>query len=112
MLFVRIVRRRHLAPAGVLARYRVAGVPDCQTAGNGSSEERKPIMAGGMFDRARLLQRRGGLPVLRQLALASFILLTPSLASVQAAEFRIEEATIGDIQAAIPPPDFGPVPEE
>jgi amidase len=39
--------------------------------------------------------------VLRQLALASFILLTPSLASAQAIEFRIEEATIGDIQAAI-----------
>jgi amidase len=39
--------------------------------------------------------------VLRQLALASFILLTPSLASAQAAKFRMEEATIEDIQAAI-----------
>jgi amidase len=39
--------------------------------------------------------------VLRQLALASFILLTPSLVSAQTAKFRIEEATIEDIQAAI-----------
>jgi amidase len=39
--------------------------------------------------------------VLRQLALASFILLTPRLASAQTAKFRIEEATIEDIQAAI-----------
>jgi len=39
--------------------------------------------------------------VLRQLALASFILLTPPLASAQTAKFRIEEATIEDIQAAI-----------
>jgi Asp-tRNA(Asn)/Glu-tRNA(Gln) amidotransferase A subunit family amidase len=39
--------------------------------------------------------------MLRQLALASFILLTPSLVSAQNANFRIEEATIEDIQAAI-----------
>jgi amidase len=42
--------------------------------------------------------------VLRQLALtslASFILLTPPLVSAQPAKFRIEEATIEDIQAAI-----------
>ncbi len=39
--------------------------------------------------------------MLRQLALASFILLTPPLASAQTAKFRIEEATIEDIQAAI-----------
>jgi amidase len=39
--------------------------------------------------------------VLRQLALASFILLAPSLVSAQTAKFRIEEATIEDIQAAI-----------
>jgi amidase len=39
--------------------------------------------------------------VLRQLALASFILLTPSLASAQTTKFPIEEATIEDIQAAI-----------
>jgi amidase len=39
--------------------------------------------------------------VLRQLALASFILLAPPLASAQAAKFQIEEATIEDIQAAI-----------
>jgi len=39
--------------------------------------------------------------VLRQLAFASFILLTPSLASAQTAKFRIEEATIEDIQSAI-----------
>jgi amidase len=39
--------------------------------------------------------------VLRQLALASFILLTPSLVSAQTAKFRIEEATIEDIQTAI-----------
>lgn len=42
--------------------------------------------------------------MLRQLALASlasFVLLTPSLASAQPAKFRIEEATIEDIQGAI-----------
>ena len=39
--------------------------------------------------------------MLRQLALASFILLTPSMVSAQAANFQIEEATIEDIQAAI-----------
>jgi amidase len=39
--------------------------------------------------------------VLRQLALASLILLTPSLVSAQTAKFRIEEATIEDIQTAI-----------
>jgi amidase len=39
--------------------------------------------------------------VLRQLALASFILLTPSPVSAQPAKFRIEEATIEDIQTAI-----------
>jgi len=39
--------------------------------------------------------------MLRRLALASFILLTPSLVSAETASFRIEEATIEDIQAAI-----------
>jgi Asp-tRNA(Asn)/Glu-tRNA(Gln) amidotransferase A subunit family amidase len=39
--------------------------------------------------------------VLRQLAVASFILFTPSLVSAQPAKFRIEEATIEDIQTAI-----------
>ena len=39
--------------------------------------------------------------MLRQLAFASFILLTLPLASAQTAQFRIEEATIEDIQAAI-----------
>jgi amidase len=39
--------------------------------------------------------------VLRQLALASFILLTPSMVSAQTANFHIEEATIEDIQAAV-----------
>jgi Asp-tRNA(Asn)/Glu-tRNA(Gln) amidotransferase A subunit family amidase len=39
--------------------------------------------------------------MLRQLAFASFILLTPSLASAQTEKFQIEEATIEDIQAAI-----------
>src|SRR3954468_17326921 len=43
----------------------------------------------------------GGSPMLRQLALALFILLTPSLVSAQTAKFQIEEATIEDIQAAI-----------
>src|SRR5215468_6929738 len=47
------------------------------------------------------MQRNGGTPVLRHLALASFILLTPALASAQTAKFQIEEATIEDIQAAI-----------
>ena len=39
--------------------------------------------------------------MLRQLALASFILLTPPLVWAQTAKFRIEEATIENIQAAI-----------
>ena len=40
--------------------------------------------------------------MLRQLVLAvSFIFLIPPLASAQAANFQIEEATIEDIQAAI-----------
>jgi Asp-tRNA(Asn)/Glu-tRNA(Gln) amidotransferase A subunit family amidase len=39
--------------------------------------------------------------VLRQLALAAFILLAPSMVSAQAANFQVEEATIEDIQAAI-----------
>src|SRR5258706_5708107 len=39
--------------------------------------------------------------MLRHLVLASFILLTPTLASAQTAKFRIEEATIEDIQAAL-----------
>jgi len=39
--------------------------------------------------------------VLRQLALASLVLLTPPLVSAKTAKFRIEEATIEDIQAAI-----------
>src|SRR5437660_2708011 len=39
--------------------------------------------------------------MLRQLALASFILLTPSLVSAQTAKFQIEEATVEDIQAGI-----------
>src|ERR1700675_1596981 len=58
-------------------------------------------MAGGDVRPCGLLQRRGGPPVLRQLALASFILLTPSLVSAQTTKFTIEEATIEDIQAAI-----------
>jgi amidase len=37
----------------------------------------------------------------RRLAFASFILLAPSLVSAETAKFRIEEATIEDIQAAI-----------
>jgi Asp-tRNA(Asn)/Glu-tRNA(Gln) amidotransferase A subunit family amidase len=37
----------------------------------------------------------------RRLALASFIVLVPSIASAQTAKFRIEEATIENIQAAI-----------
>jgi amidase len=47
------------------------------------------------------MQKEGGSPVLRQLALASLILLTPPLVSAQAAKFPIEEATIEGIQAAI-----------
>jgi amidase len=39
--------------------------------------------------------------MLRELALASFVLLTSPLVSAQAVEFRIEEATIEDIQGAI-----------
>src|SRR5438876_6748206 len=39
--------------------------------------------------------------MLRHLVVASFILLVPELASAQTAKFRIEEATIEDIQSAI-----------
>src|SRR5213080_2092778 len=39
--------------------------------------------------------------MLRRLVFASFILLAPELASAQTAKFRIEEATVEDIQAAI-----------
>src|SRR3989442_7550620 len=39
--------------------------------------------------------------MLRQLTLASFILLVPGLVSAQTAKFRIEEAAIEDIQSAI-----------
>src|SRR5216117_553845 len=39
--------------------------------------------------------------MLRRLAVASFILLVPGLASAQTAKFRIEEATIEGIQSAI-----------
>jgi amidase len=39
--------------------------------------------------------------MLRQLAFATFIALTPQLLSAQTAKFQIEEATIEDIQAAI-----------
>src|SRR5436190_2555702 len=39
--------------------------------------------------------------MLRHLVVASFILLVPGLASAQTAKFRIEEATIEDIQSAI-----------
>ena len=39
--------------------------------------------------------------MLRQLALASFILLASSLVSAETAKFRVEEATVEDIQAAI-----------
>ena len=39
--------------------------------------------------------------MLRQLALALFISLTPSMVAAQTANFQIEEATIEDIQAAI-----------
>src|SRR5215467_4593179 len=51
--------------------------------------------------RTVVMKRKGGVTVLRQLALASFILLAPSLVSAQTAKFQIEEATIEDIQAAI-----------
>src|SRR5215475_10088337 len=47
------------------------------------------------------MQGKGGRPMLRQLAFASFILLTPSLVSAQTATFQVEEATIETIQAAI-----------
>src|SRR5213594_398330 len=39
--------------------------------------------------------------MLRHLVVASFILLVPELASAQTAKFRIEEATIEDIQSSI-----------
>jgi Asp-tRNA(Asn)/Glu-tRNA(Gln) amidotransferase A subunit family amidase len=47
------------------------------------------------------MQGKGGRPVLRQLALAAFISLTPSMVSAQTANFHIEEATIEDIQTAV-----------
>jgi amidase len=39
--------------------------------------------------------------MLRQIAFATFVLLAPSVVSAETAKFRIEEATIEDIQAAI-----------
>src|SRR5262245_55700641 len=48
-----------------------------------------------------VMKRKGGSPMLRLLALASFLLLAPSLGSAQTARFQIEETTIEDIQAAI-----------
>src|SRR5215468_3974621 len=48
-----------------------------------------------------VMQRKGGRPVLRQLAFASFILLAPSLVSAETGKFQVEEATIEDIQGAI-----------
>src|SRR5262252_6557729 len=47
------------------------------------------------------MKRKGGSRMLRQFALASLLLLTPSLVSAQDAKFQIEETTIEDIQAAI-----------
>src|SRR5438132_5166560 len=47
------------------------------------------------------LTAKGGRAVFRQLALATFILLMPQLASAQTPKFRIEETTIEDIQSAI-----------
>src|SRR5262245_63953844 len=47
------------------------------------------------------MKRKGGSRMLRQFALASLFLLTPSLVSAQNAKFQIEETTIEDIQAAI-----------
>src|SRR5262245_22021660 len=54
-----------------------------------------------MFVWRAVMQRKGRCPMLRQLAFASFILLTPSLATAQTEKFQVEEATIEDIQAAI-----------
>src|SRR5262249_54893508 len=63
---------------------------------------RRPYAAdGGARGDAGKRKEKGGSPMVRQLALASFLLLTPSLASAQTAKFQIEEATIEDIQAAI-----------
>src|SRR5215471_9808104 len=55
----------------------------------------------GRFGSRECGEAKKGGGMLRQLALASFILLTPPLLSAQIAKFRIEEATIEDIQAAI-----------
>src|SRR5262245_13774702 len=56
-----------------------------------------------LSDNEKRFERRAkeGGPVLRQLAIASFMLLAPALAWAQPAKFRIEEATVEDIQAAI-----------
>src|SRR5215469_12396359 len=51
--------------------------------------------------RTVVMKRKGGSRMLRQFALASLLLLTPSLVSAQNAKFQIEEAAIEDIQAAI-----------
>src|SRR5215471_9793174 len=51
--------------------------------------------------RTVVMKRKGGSRMLRQFALASLLLLTPSLVSAQNAKFQIEETTIEDIQAAI-----------
>jgi hypothetical protein len=56
---------------------------------------------GPGYSGAAVTQGKRGHAVLRQLALASFIMLTPPPVSAQTAKFQIEEATIEDIQAAI-----------
>src|SRR5690349_11529487 len=80
-----IVRKREW---GVLS-FNIVG-----QSGNGSSA----LRADG---RAPNDAKTGRIPMLRQLAFASIIVLTSSLASAQTAKFQVEETTIEDIQAAI-----------
>jgi hypothetical protein len=90
-----IVRRDQAAPAGVPARCRCAGILNCWTAENGSSEVRKVRALWALFP-AKLSV--GIMFVGRPFA-------EPTL-------LRIASAYEAGTKHRIPPPDFGPVPEE
>jgi hypothetical protein len=59
------------------------------------------VVTGGLEVGVAVMRQKGGSPVLRPLALASVTLLTPALVSAETTKFRIEEATLEDIQTAI-----------
>src|SRR5215471_8519571 len=88
-----------MLPGGVPFRTRraIRTLPPCPEAQDSTLVSRYCIFLA-------VMQGKGGSPMLRRLALASlasFVLLTPALVTAQTAAFRIEEATIEDIQGAI-----------